>query len=175
MSDVKTGPRLPPPASPLQKAAIQPGMGMARPEPFKPEPSADEAAAAPESPATEAAAAPKQPVRKALSSATVWKDKPQYPDQISATEEVRQIRLDVHVLDLTKPEDLVKYQALLNLEYDPMSSQHVVTQERRFDEKRGGYIAYVEVAVFQFKQILPDNLHGKPPSSYDTTGDKTGS
>lgn len=91
----------------------------------------------------------------------VWHSIPQYPDQIQNADEVKQVSMEVHVLDLSLPKDLDKYQSLLNLELQENASRYVLKQERRYDEKGARFLVYIEVGVFQFKEFLPSNLHGK--------------
>lgn len=96
-----------------------------------------------------------------LPSKVQWCDRPQYPEQIRNADDVKQVGQEVFVLDLSKADDLVKFQELLNLDFAENSHRYLLTQERRFDEKLGRFLVYAEVGVFKFRAILPKDIHGK--------------
>lgn len=93
--------------------------------------------------------------------AQVWHDVPQYPKQMLQQDEVKQVRQETYVLDLSKAEDLCKYEELQNLEFAENANRYLLAHERRFDEKAGKFIVYAEVGVFKFLEFMPSNLPAK--------------
>ena len=93
-----------------------------------------------------------------LSEMGDWSDVPDVANQIQEPDAYRLGKQEVMVFDLSKPEDLTKYNELLTNSASAKANIAILEEDRKFGEKSESFKVYVKVQHVQFKKLFKKGL-----------------
>lgn len=89
-----------------------------------------------------------------LDAPTKWIDTPSTPDQVGNPDCYRLAEMSVEILDLSNPEQLVRYNSLLTQQALPSANTFIIEEIKNFVQDTGNWKVFLKLQRVQYKAII---------------------